>query len=70
VANALRRAKLLAAAAGSDVGEALQVSEDVNSSPPVSYAAAARFAKADMAVPIERGTTKLEARVTITWALK
>lgn len=68
-ANALRRAKLLAAAAGADVGQVTQIAEEVTSSGPVSYAAP-RFAKAEMAVPIERGTTTLEARVTITWALK
>ena len=69
VANALRRAKLLAAAAGAEVGQVMQMSEEVPSNGPVPYAAP-RFAKAEMSVPIERGTSTLEARVTVTWALK
>jgi uncharacterized protein YggE len=69
IANALRRAKLLAAAAGAEVGEVLQISEETTPEGPVTYAAP-RFAKAQAAVPIERGTSTLEARVTTTWALK
>jgi uncharacterized protein YggE len=69
VANALRRAKLLATAAGAEVGQVMQMSEEVTSNGPVPYAAP-RFAKAEMSVPIERGTSTLEARVTVTWALK
>jgi uncharacterized protein len=68
VANALRRAKLLASAAGAEVGNVLQISEEVSSSGPVMYAP--RLAKAAASVPIETGTSSLEARVTITWALK
>ena len=69
VANALRRAKLLAAASGAEVGKVVQISEEVSSPMPVAYSAP-RLAKADMAAPIERGTETLEARVTITWELK
>jgi uncharacterized protein YggE len=70
IANALRRAKLLAAAAGADVGEVLQISEETTPDVPVTFAAP-RFAKAQAAaVPIERGSSTLEARVTTTWALK
>jgi uncharacterized protein YggE len=69
VANALRRAKLLAAASGAEVGQILQISEDTTPDAPVMYAAP-RFAKAQASVPIERGTSKLEARVTTTWQLK
>jgi uncharacterized protein YggE len=68
VANALRRAKLLAAASGAEVGQILQISEDATPDHPVTYAP--RFAKAQASVPIERGTSKLEARVTTTWQLK
>ncbi|MBS0233636.1 MAG: SIMPL domain-containing protein [Proteobacteria bacterium] len=69
VANALRRAKLLAAAAGAEVGNVLQISEETSSSGPITYAP--RLAKAATAsVPIEAGTSTLEARVTVTWALK
>ena len=69
VANALRRAKLLAAAAGAEVGKVIKISEEVSSEGPVQFAAPS-FAKTQMAVPIERGTSTLEARVTATWALK
>ncbi len=69
VANALRRAKLLAAAAGAEVGNVLQISEETSSNGPVMYAP--RLAKAAASsVPIETGTSTLEARVTVTWALK
>jgi len=69
VANALRRAKLLAAAAGAEVGNVLQISEETSSNGPITYAP--RLAKAATAsVPIEAGMSTLEARVTVTWALK
>lgn len=68
VANALRRAKLLAEAAGAEVGEVLQISEEVAYPVPrpMNFA---RAAKAE-SVPIEVGTSSLEVRVTATWALK
>ncbi len=68
IANALRRAKLYAAAAGAEVGEVVSISEDtiVDGPRPIPMA---RAMKAE-AVPIERGTQTLEARVTVTWALK
>lgn len=69
VANALRRAKLLAAAAGAEVGNVLQISEETTSTGPVMYARGLAKAAAP-AVPIEAGTSTLEARVTVTWALK
>ena len=68
IENALRRAKLLAAAAGAEVGDVIAISEDVAHGGPRPYAMA-RAAKADM-VPIEGGSETLEARVTVTWALK
>lgn len=66
--NALRRAKLLASAGGADVGDVLQISEDVVHQGPRPFAMA-RAAKAE-SVPIEAGTSMLQARVTVTWALK
>jgi uncharacterized protein YggE len=69
IGNALRRAKLLAAAAGAEIGPVIQISEEYSSNAPMP-AAAPRFAKAEMSVPIERGTSTLEARVTATWVLK
>jgi uncharacterized protein YggE len=65
VANAQRRAELYAEAAGAEVGEVLSIQEGGVAAPrPL-----ARAMKME-AVPIARGTETLEARVTITWALK
>lgn len=68
IANALRRAKLYAAAAGVAVGDVLTIAEDVQFVAPRPMASA-RTATAK-AVPIEQGTEMLEARVTVTWSLK
>jgi uncharacterized protein YggE len=68
MANALRRARLFAEAAGASVGEVLWISEDV-STPPIRPVPMARAARAEM-VPVEPGTQELEARVTASWALK
>ena len=68
VANALRRAKLFASAAGAEVGEVISIAEDAAPYQPQPMTMAMRKASAE--VPIERGTETLEARVTVTWALK
>ena len=69
MANALRRAKLLAAAGGAEVGEIVQIAEDVTfgGPQPVTFSKRAMAAEA---VPIERGSQQLESRVTVTWRLK
>ena len=67
VANARRRAELLAAAAGAEVGDVVTISEEASFGGPRPMGM--RAAKADM-VPIEAGTETLEARVTVTWKLK
>lgn len=67
VANARRRAELLATAAGAEVGEVVTISEEVSYGGPRPVAM--RAAKAE-SVPIEAGTETLEARVTVTWKLK
>ena len=67
VANAQRRAKLYADAAGVQLGEVINIDEGGNDTPRPIFAA--RALKAD-AVPIERGTETLEATVSVTWALK
>ena len=69
IANALRRAKLLAAAAGAEVGEVITISEEAMHVAPRGQMMA-RSSMAAEAVPIEAGTETLEARVTVTWALK
>jgi uncharacterized protein YggE len=72
MANALRRAKLYAQAAGADVGEIVQISEDVGISgpQPVFYGKARAMAANAESAPVERGSVDLEARVTATWKLK
>lgn len=69
MANALRRAKLYGAAAGAEVGEIVQISEDTAYVPPRPMLASGRAMAAE-SVPVERGTQELEARVTATWKLK
>lgn len=70
MANALRRAKLLAGAAGADVGEVVQISEEVSFQGPRPVVFSKRAAMAAEAAPIERGSQDLETRVTVTWKLK
>ncbi len=70
MANALRRAKLLAAAAGADVGDVVQISEEVSMPGPQPVMFARAKAMAAEAAPVERGSQDLEARVTVTWKLK
>lgn len=71
MANALRRAKLYAQAAGAEVGEIVQIAEDVAfAQPPQPMFRSAKAAMAADAAPVERGSIDLEARVTATWKLK
>jgi uncharacterized protein YggE len=67
IANALRRAKLFAEAAGATVGDVLTIAEDASMSSPPIYSGRAMAAEA---VPIERGSQSLEVRVQVTWALR
>lgn len=67
IANARRRAQLFAEAAGVELGDVLRIEEETQEEgPPRPYV---RALKAE-AVPIERGTLALEARVNVTWELK
>lgn len=66
VANALRRAKLYAAAAGAEVGEVLRISEGAVGGGPRPAAMTMRA----QAAPIEPGTEMLQANVTVTWAME
>ena len=70
IENAKRRAQLLATAAGADVGDVLQISEETSHPGPRPMVFAKRAAMAEASVPIERGEQELEARVTVTWKLK
>lgn len=66
IGNALRRAKLLAEAAGAKVGPVITISEDAVSMPPRPIATR----MSAEAVPIEAGSKMLEVRVQVTWALE
>jgi uncharacterized protein len=70
MANALRRAKLFAAAAGAEVGDVITISEDMAHVQPRPHMMMAKAAASADAVPIERGSQSLEVRVSVTWALK
>lgn len=67
IANALRRAKLFAEAAGATVGDVLTIAEDASMASPPIYSGRAMAAES---VPIERGSQTLEVRVQVTWALR
>jgi uncharacterized protein len=69
MANALRRAKLLAEAAGAEVGPVISISEEVQGGGPRPMATG-RMAMSAEAVPVEAGSKTLEARVQVTWGLK
>jgi hypothetical protein len=68
MANAQRRAKLYAAAAGADIGNVLTIAEDVRMAGPPR--ATARSTLAASSVPIEAGSQQLEVQVHVTWALR
>jgi uncharacterized protein YggE len=70
MSNAMRRAKLLAVAAGADLGEVMQISEDIAIHGPQPVVFAQRSAMPAQDVPVERGVQQLETRVTVTWKLK
>jgi uncharacterized protein YggE len=67
IANALRRAKLFAEAAGATIGDVLTITEEAMPEAPVF---AGRAMAADAAVPIERGSQSLKVSVQVTWALR
>lgn len=66
VANARRRAELLAAAAGVELGRVLRIEEQTQQEGPRPFVRALKTE----AVPIERGTQMLEATVRVTWELR
>ncbi len=69
MANALRRAKLYATAAGAQVDRVLTISETSVGPQPRPMAGGARMAMSE-AVPVEAGQQSLEATVRVTWSLK
>ncbi|MDP9490715.1 MAG: SIMPL domain-containing protein [Actinomycetota bacterium] len=69
VANARKRAQTLAKAAGVDVGRVTAIVEGVQQ-PGVLYEARAAMDSASTEVPIEKGTEKIQASVTVTFAIE
>lgn len=67
--NAKRRAALYAAAAGTEVGPVLTISEEIFTHQPRPMPMA-RASMAAEAAPIERGSQTLEVKVHVTWGLK
>ena len=68
VANALRKAKLLAEAAGAEIGEVLKITEESHSYSPRPQMM--RTAMKSEAAPIEAGSQNLSVRVSVTWELE
>lgn len=68
VEDARAKAEALAAAAGVDLGSATKIVEGSGGPQPVPFEARAAIAQ-DSATPIEPGTQKLEASVTVTFAI-
>jgi uncharacterized protein YggE len=68
VADARAKAEALAEAAGVSLGRAVSVVEGVSAEPPVPYYERSALA-ADAGTPVQPGTEKIEATVTVTFAL-
>ncbi len=70
MANALRRARLYAEAAGAGIGPVVSIQEEASSSwqpRPIAYG---RTAMAAEAAPMEPGTQALEVKVNVVWELR
>ena len=65
VANARKRAKTLAEAAGVDLGTVTAITE----TPSDEYGGAVRALDASSSAPIEKGTQEIQATVTVTFAI-
>ncbi len=69
MADAIRKARLYAQAAGAKLGPVMTISENFVSHPPRPMMARAAFEQ-KASVPIEPGEQALEARVAVTWELE
>ena len=72
MADAMRKAKLYAEAAGVELGRVLSINEQDHGPRPVMMMARAEFKGADAAAPapIEAGESELSIRVNVSWELK
>jgi hypothetical protein len=69
-ANALRKAKLYAEAAGVGLGEILSINENVMSRPPRPMMARMAMEAKSASVPIESGELSIEVQVNIVWQIE
>ena len=69
VADARRRAEVMASAAGMALGPLLSLTEGGSGGGPVPLAMMARDSKAEAATPVEAGRLMLTAQVDATWSL-
>jgi hypothetical protein len=69
MANALRRAKLYAEAAGAKVGPVISIAEEVHGPGPRPVPMA-RASMSDAPVPVEAGSQILAVTVHVTWGLE
>jgi uncharacterized protein YggE len=69
IAEAKAKAQALAAAGDASVGQVMTIVEGGGAQPPVPYYARGEAMAADAATKIEPGTEKIEASVTVTFAL-
>lgn len=71
VADARRKAELLAAAAGAKLGPVMSIDEDAGYSEPAQpYARNMKAMDAAASTPIAKGELELRARVTVRWGLE
>lgn len=66
--NATENAKLYAEAAGVELGPVITITEENGG--PMPRPAMARMETMDASVPIEAGTTAVQARIRVTWELR
>lgn len=71
VDDAMARARTLADAAGVQLGDIIEITEQASAPPPVPVAARAmRMEAADASVPVEAGENSYQVQVTMTFALE
>ncbi len=70
MANAIRRARLYAEAAGASLGDVLTISESVQGLRPQPFEARARSSSMAASVPIEPGSQTLKVVIHVVWALQ
>jgi hypothetical protein len=70
VADATRKAKLYAEAAGVTLGNITMISEQIASPPVPVYAKAQRMDAAAASVPVEAGEQLIQVQLNISWEIR